>query len=334
MSHEVESFAYTGEKPWHGLGVRVGGSLTPKEMLVAAKLNWEVLKEPLTYKGPNGSDLPVKGHYAICRKSDGRLYAVVKSEAWEPVQNHAAIEIFDKFVKEGNMTMETAGSLFNGQIVFVLAKLAAGFTLSQSSDSVESYMLFTNPHRYGQAVSVRLTPVRVVCNNTLTWSLSMASEFDYRVPHNLRFNPSAVSDTIHRVHINLNRYKEQAELLSSKRYSEESLVEYINRVIPRKRPTDAQFGETSIERIDESLEQDLNEPLRGNALKVLEMVEDQPGHRYFPGTYWNAFNAVTHFVDHHVGEKEERRLYNAWYGGHRTLKNRALKLAVEFAKAA
>ena len=89
------------------------------------------------------------------RQSDGQLLDIVKTN-WEPVQNREAFAFFNDFVRAGDMTMETAGSLANGKWVFALARAKAAFRLSRAErDVVESYVLFTNPHQYGRAVDIR-----------------------------------------------------------------------------------------------------------------------------------------------------------------------------------
>ena len=73
MVAAVETMAYAGEVPWHGLGVKVRPDLTPEEMLNAAELNWEVEKVPLTYtrsgqwpeNKDNGSELTVPNKFAL-----------------------------------------------------------------------------------------------------------------------------------------------------------------------------------------------------------------------------------------------------------------------------
>ena len=96
----------------------------------------------------------------------------MKSDRWKPVQNQQAFEFFDRFVRAGEMTMEVAGALSGGRRVFALARLKDGFHLTRAKEDVtESYLLFTNPHIYGQSVDIRFTPVRVVCHNTLTLAL-------------------------------------------------------------------------------------------------------------------------------------------------------------------
>ena len=169
MAHEIEfvngkaQMAYTGDVPWHGLGTAVPADLTPAQMLEAAGLDWSVTKVPAFAKV--GDKQVAIGHSALVRSMDDSILDVV-SDDWNPVQNQEAFEFFNDFVAAGDMEMHTAGSLKNGQIVWGLAKVKESFELFKG-DRVDSYMLFTNFHKYGYSTDVRFTPIRTVCNLSL-----------------------------------------------------------------------------------------------------------------------------------------------------------------------
>ena len=157
MSHELEmvngkaSMVYAGEKPWHRLGTEIPDDLTPAQVLDAAGLNWEVEKVP-AYANVGGKSVAV-GRSALVRTSDNKVLDVV-SDDWNPVQNAEAFEFFNEFIAEGDMKMETAGSLKGGQIVWALAKVQDSFELF-GGDRVESYLHFSNFHRYGCSTDIR-----------------------------------------------------------------------------------------------------------------------------------------------------------------------------------
>ena len=190
MAHNIEmvngkaQMAYAGETPWHGLGTVVPPDLTPDQMLEAAGLNWEVEKVP-AYAQVDGKQVNI-GWSALVRKADSKILDTVSGD-WEPVQNSEAFEFFNDFIAEGNMEMHTAGSLAGGQIVWALAKVKDGFDLF-GGDTVESYLHFTNFHKYGFSTDVRFTPIRVVCNNTLTLSLNTKVERMVKVSHRNKFS--------------------------------------------------------------------------------------------------------------------------------------------------
>ena len=171
MAHNVETMAYAGEVPWHGLGKQVPSDLSPEQMLKAAELDWTVEKVP-AFATIAGKKQNV-GWSALVRSSDDRILDVVSDE-WNPIQNHEAFNFFEEYCRAGDMDMHTAGSLRNGQIVWALAKVKESFELFKG-DQVDSYLLFTNPHRFGQCIDIRFTPIRVVCNNTLTLALDRKS---------------------------------------------------------------------------------------------------------------------------------------------------------------
>ena len=137
----IETMAYAGRVPWHGLGVEVENNLNPQEMLDAANLNWSVEKQDLV----TSAGIQVPGKKALVRTSDNLLLDVIGTD-WNPVQNTEAFEFFNDFVSNGDMEMHTAGSLDDGRMVWALAKVNDGFELF-NGDTVESYLLFSNPHQ-------------------------------------------------------------------------------------------------------------------------------------------------------------------------------------------
>ena len=120
MAHEVETMAYAGALPWHGLGVPVSNDLTPAQMQQKAGLDWEVEKVD-AYINVGGEQVPT-GQQALIRTSDNTILTNV-GENWNPVQNSEAFNFFSDYVMAGDMEMHTAGSLKNGQIVWALAKV-------------------------------------------------------------------------------------------------------------------------------------------------------------------------------------------------------------------
>lgn len=318
MAHEIEiingkaQMAYAGAVPWHGLGVKVPSDLTPDQMLEAAGLDWEVRKVPAFAKvGNKNVDI---GHSALVRNSDDRVLDVVSNE-WNPVQNAEAFDFFNEFVMAGDMEMHTAGSLKDGKIVWGLAKIKESFELFKG-DKIDSYLLFSNFHRYGFSTDVRFTPIRVVCNNTLTLSLNSAVERMAKISHRKQFVASDVKNMLGIATDKLSKYKEIAQFLGSKKAKTESVIEYFERIFP----------------ITTTKED--NKELSRNAKIALEVLHTQPGHEFAEGSWWQPFNAVTFMTDHVIGRNSDNRLASSWYGQNKGLKTKALELAVEMAEAA
>lgn len=320
MSHELEfvngqaQMAYAGDVPWHGLGVKVPHDLTPAQMLEAAGLDWKVATQPCFTMI---DDKRVKiNKQALVRDRDNKILDII-SDDWKPMQNEDAFKFFNEFVAAGDMTMETAGSLKDGKIVWALAAVKESFELFGGKDKVDAYLHFTNPHSYGQSIDVRFTPIRVVCNNTLTLSLNRQSKNMVKVSHRREFDAELVKETLGVAKHKLAQYKEMAEHLSKKRFNDESIVEYFTRVFPVL-----------------TSKADSKKELSKSAKLAMEVIDTQPGAEFGQGSWWQAFNTVTYMTDHLIGRSADTRLQSAWYGANKGLKTRALETAVEMADAA
>jgi len=318
MAHQVETMAYAGEVPWHGLGVPVSNDLTPTQMMEKAGVDWRVDEVECFIKTRNG-DVPT-GQKALVRSTDDRILTTV-GENWNPVQNEDAFDFFAEYVNAGDMEMHTAGSLKDGQIVWALAKVKDSFELFDG-DRVDSYLLFSNPHQYGKSIDIRFTPIRVVCNNTLTFALDSMSDRQVKVGHRTVFDASSVKETLGIATDTMQKYKEVAAFLGSKRFTQDTYIEYLNSVFPR----------TSDKRIRSGM--DKIEQMSRNAKLCYDALEQQPGAEYAEGSWWQAFNSVTFITDHVQGRNQENRLANSWFGYNQTRKREALKTAIEFAEVA
>ena len=319
MSHEVEmingqaQMAYAGEVPWHGLGTEVSNDLTPQQMQEKAGLNWMVEKETMT----TASGVEIKGKKALVRSSDNKVLDVI-GDKWNPVQNDEAFNFFSEYVLAGDMEMHTAGSLKGGQMVWALAKVKDSFTIL-GDDQVDSYLLFSNPHMYGKSIDIRFTPIRVVCNNTLSLSLGQQVAKSVSLNHRTVFNPDSVKETLGIASEKFAQYKETAEFLSTKSFDMDSLINYYNEVFPRTYQGKTAVNVKTIE------------DLTTNAKKAYEVLETQPGAEFGRGTWWQALNSVTYLTDHEMGREADTRLTSAWFGANQSRKVRAVEKAVEYA---
>jgi phage/plasmid-like protein (TIGR03299 family) len=315
MAHELEfvngeaAMAYRESKgkPWHDLGVPVGDDLTPIEMMKAAKLDWTVRKVDTYAKVEDLGEEPkfIKtGEQALIRESDGKVLTTVGS-GWKPVQNIEAFEFFNDFVREGQMVMDTAGSLRDGRIVWALADLKEDFRVF-GTDEMKGYLLFSNPHVYGKSIDVRFCLERVVCNNTLTMALSEGGRPSVKVNHRSHFDSNRVQEILGISQKNIETYKEKAEYLGTKHFKSDTLNKYFGHL----------FGETE------------DGELSRKAEEVMSYVENQPGKEYAAGTFYQMFNAVTYYIDNKSGRNVDNRFSSAWFGPNAKKKLDALDLAL------
>ena len=159
MAALIESLFYVRETPWHGQGIRVEDAPTSEEAIRLAGLDWTVDQQKIYLA--DGTE--VKGNYANVRSSDNKPLGIV-GDRYKIVQNTDAFAFTDALLGEG-VRYETAGSLKDGKVIWLLARMPESIEIL--GDKVDPYMVFTNTHDGSGAVRVCMTPVRVVCNNTL-----------------------------------------------------------------------------------------------------------------------------------------------------------------------
>jgi phage/plasmid-like protein (TIGR03299 family) len=312
MSHEVEKMAYVDALPWHGLGTQCLPDLTPAQFQKKAGLDWTVEKIP-AYATIDGKQVNI-GKSALVRSTDHRLLSVVSND-WNPLQNSEAFEFFNEFIEAGDMEMHTAGSLKQGELVWALAKVKESFSLFQGKDVVDSYLLFTNPHKFGKAIDIRFTPTRVVCWNTISLALSEASVNQTSISHRVKFDKQKVLDTLGMASSKFEEYHQRAVFLSKHRAKSEDIVSYFKRIFPVL-----------------TNKEDSTRELSKNAKLCLEVMDTQPGAELGRGSWWQCANAVTFTVDHLLGRSDDTRTTSAWYNGGATTKVKAINEAIRCAE--
>lgn len=327
MTAAVESMAYTGEIPWHGLGATFAPGTSPQEILKIAKLDWTVEKLPLVAYD-EGDDLDsavhLTEHFGLIRNRDGVYDALgVCGKEYIPTQNEEAFTFFTEFCESGNMTMETAGSLIGGKQVFGLAKLNRSFVLP-GDDVTEAYLLLSHPHIWGKALITMLTPIRVVCMNTLAMALRKGGP-KFVMTHRNRFDIAMQNEAKKTLGLALTEFEvfhQGAEFLAKREYTDETLFKYI-----------AETMQPELLAANEDIKADM---LKRNASRVLYLVNKGRGSELQAAhnTWWGAFNAVTSFYDHDYGQTSDARLTSAWFGPNASKKRAAFDSAIEYAKAA
>ena len=166
MAANVETMFYTREKPWHGLGTMVAEAPNSKDALRLAGLNRKVLQKPVYTE----NEELIQGYKANVRDTDRKVLGVV-TDRYKVIQNEEAFAFTDTLLGEG-VRYETAGSLQEGRRVWMLARLPREFIIG--GERISPYMVFSNTHDGSGAVKTALTPIRVVCNNTLNLALRTA----------------------------------------------------------------------------------------------------------------------------------------------------------------
>ena len=184
MAHQVEKMVFAGATPWHGLGTQIDGETSFWDAFQQAGLDWEVDTKPLfTADGEQVS------HRAAYRTSDDRILGIV-GKRWTPLQNREAFEIFEPLVDSGEMAIHTAGSLRNGERIWVLCQLNQDNSEIVKGDEIAKFVLLSNGHDGKLAVHFGFTPIRVVCANTEALARDCKASKLIRVRHSLHSFPT------------------------------------------------------------------------------------------------------------------------------------------------
>lgn len=288
MAALVESMVYTREKPWHELGTKVEEAPTSADALRLAGLDWRVKQKNIQLCG--GSKVP--GYKANVRSTDGKVLGVV-SDRYRIVQNADAFEFTDSIIG-GDVRYETAGSLNGGKKIWLLAKLPE---TEIAGDKTEPYLCFSNTHDGSGAVRVCMTPIRVVCNNTLNLALDSAKRaWSVRHTGSLQSKMHEARACLRMANTYMGALAEKADRMANTAITRDQL----NRILDELFPVD----EHSTEREKQNIKK-----LRDEYM----VCYFAPDLVKFRDTAWGAYNAMSDMITHNAPlRKTENYRENNW----------------------
>ena len=225
MAANVESMFYVRETPWHGLGTKVLEAPASKDALQLAGLNWRVMQEPIY----TAMEELVDGYKANVRDSDRKVLGVV-TDRYRVIQNDEAFAFTDELLGAG-VKYETAGSLQGGRKVWLLAHMPHEYIIS--GERISPYLLFSNTHDGSGAIKVALTPIRVVCQNTLNLALANAKR-SWSMIHtgDIREKMQEAKDTLFLAENYMDELGKEFEALRMKKLTDKQVMEYIEILLP------------------------------------------------------------------------------------------------------
>lgn len=225
MAANVETMFYVRETPWHGLGVKVASAPKSQEALRLAGLDWKVIQEPIYTE----NEEKIEGFKANVRDLDRKVLGVV-TDRYKIIQNEEAFAFTDELLGEG-VRYETAGSLMGGRKVWLLAHLPHEYIIT--GERISPYLVFSNTHDGSGAVKVALTPIRVVCSNTLNLALSTAKR-SWSMVHtgNVKDRLKEAGDTMFLAEKYMDSLGKEFENLRMKKLTDQQVLDYIEILLP------------------------------------------------------------------------------------------------------
>jgi phage/plasmid-like protein (TIGR03299 family) len=322
MAHNLEmlpdgqtAFFAAREHAWHQLGTVTQTCLTSEEATKTAHLDWEVTKEPI-FADFNGSRLEIPGKYATVRNAEFGVNSLgVVGDFYKIVQNLEAAQVLDAIVDESGAMFESAGSLRGGKKVFYTMRLPKDIMVG-GKDLVGQYLLLTNTHDGSEPLKMAVTPVRAVCQNTVTAALNSAvSTYFLRHTTNVTGRIQEAREALKISWRYTDEFAEVANGLYERSFSDEQFEAFLADLMP------APFGDDISPRVQETYDE---------RIATVKALWKAPTQANIANTAWAAFNTAVEYVDWFAPVKgkdaDARRAERVINGDGNTVKNRALEL--------
>jgi phage/plasmid-like protein (TIGR03299 family) len=297
MAHELEtqngvaSFASFREPAWHGLGTVFTEEKNTAEMLAAANLNnWNVRLEDVQIPNTLTSD---KNYFYVVRnnptdKTQTDVLGVV-GERYRVLQNEDLFSFGDNIL-DGGGRWETAGSIRGGRVVFGSLALERETVLDPNgvADKVKTYLLINTSHDGSIAIQASITPVRVVCANTLNLALGSKRGTKNGVKQSFKIRHTQTAEgkiQIARETLGLaNTYMDAFDVMAKAMIEKEITAQQFNEIILAAYPKPEKDSKGSIKKWETKVD-------------VINDIYTGQFNGMIANTAWGAFNALTERLD-------------------------------------
>lgn len=320
MPANFESGVTFGEQSWHGDEVNLPADHPARydvaECIKLAEMEWEVTKAEMEIaKGHPMAGTAAPGLFGIYR-TDRWQYLGAARAGYECLQNLEIFERFQPLLDLKELSFESVGALDHGRRVYVQARLAAEDYDLGGGDRIKPYLLIVGSHDCSMSTKIGFTPIRTVCQNTVSAALNSKASQLLSVRHTKGQKPAldnimAVVDAAKGEFVaNCKQY----ELLKNAPINQKELARFVRRVLAME--VDANWSEFSKRKL-ETYNQLIHLALGGLGNDELSA--------------WTAYNGVTEWTSHHKGKTQADRLKSVWFGDSAAINQRALGLALAMA---
>ncbi len=308
--HLVETMAYTGERPWHGLGNKLAPQQPIEVWKRQAGMDWTVEASEVRYI-TGGSGVGVINAFPeqkVLYRSDTKAPLAVVSRRFQVVQPGEILEFYRDLTAGNGFELETAGVLREGRKFWALARTGQSTTL-RGRDKVDGYLLLATACDGTLATTAQFTSVRVVCNNTLAIALGEARSA-IKVPHRSQFDPETVKRQLGITVASWDGFVARMRALAECPVDPDTVEGLLRRVLT--------YGTADGKR------QVVNQQALANVHSLYEGGGRGALLASSRGTAWGLLNSVTEYVDHHRRARSDgHRRDAAWFGQGAHIKQRA-----------
>ncbi|NJB93195.1 DUF932 domain-containing protein [Xanthomonas arboricola] len=307
--HLVESMAYKGQAPWHGLGNSLGKHQPIEVWRRQAGMEWEIKESEVCYttQGHGSDGTSTFRDQKVLYRSDTQAPLAVVSKRFQVVQPGEILEFYRDLTANNGFELETAGVLKEGRKFWALARTGQS-TVLRGRDRVDGYLLLATACDGTLATTAQFTSIRVVCNNTLAVALG-DSGGAIKVPHRSRFDPDLVKRRLGGAVSAWGGFVDRMRALCESPVDPDAADALLRRVLTYATPNAAQVvNDQAVAKVRALYEGD------GRGSKLASSR----------ATAWGLLNAITEHVDHHRrARSDDHRLDAAWFGQGAKIKQRA-----------
>ena len=332
MAHLVESMAYVGDTPWHGLGNQLPQKQPIEVWAQAAGMDWHIKESPVHFSIENIHNASMFGTFEdqkVLYRSDSNQALSVVSSRYQVVQPLEVLEFYRDLTEYAGFELETAGVLKGGRKFWALAKTGHSTAL-KGNDVVNGYLLLATSCDGSLATVAMPTTVRVVCNNTLSIAVNN-SENAVKVSHRSVFDADAVKQRLGVAVSHWDQFMYEMKVLSERKVSTKEANAYFETLLTQTTPQSTESTPSGLRLLKPS-----TKPIIPNerAYKKLQAMYCGQGRgaelTAAKNTAWGLLCAVTEFVDHErQARSTENRLDSAWFGNGAQMKQQALEKALQ-----
>ena len=308
--HLVETMAYVGERPWHGLGKQLATGQSIQQWKQSAGMDWCIEEAEVRYiTGRNGvGTLSAYPGQKVLYRSDTQAPLAVVSKRFQVVQPGEILKFYRDLTEMGGFELETAGVLREGRKVWALARTGQSARLA-GKDQVDGYLLLATACDGTLATTAQFTSVRVVCNNTLQIAVG-DRQGAIKVPHRSQFDPEAIKRQLGITVASWDGFVHRMRALVATPVDPDSVEGLLRRVLTYP----SQLGRPPA----------VNEQAVRTARALYEGEGKGATLASSRGTAWGLLNSVTEYVDHHRrAHSDDHRRDAAWFGRGAQFKQRA-----------
>lgn len=343
MAANVENMFSVREIPWHGQGTILEQYPTYEAAIKAAGLQWDVEKVQAVQLLADGTVRKLDGEFEIRRVTDGQHYGFVK-ETYVPFQNQELFDLSKEMIGLG-AKIETAGSLDKGRVTWMCA-MTEGTTFAE--EFIQDYYILTNTHGGGGAIRAAISPIRVVCQNTLNASLSSAKRsWSYRHTTNVKSHVDEAIQTLKNGKAYMEALGQEINDMKMAKISEEKAKQVLDTIVVQETASKLAKIETlkkvtPIDRKEYLKSLEKIETLQADVVAVRDDLYaryfDAPDLQHLDNNQFRLWNAISDYATHTDLHKKtngyQQKLFMSVVNDNNIGKAKLIDLGYKLAKAA